>query len=73
MQQRLINALKHGDDSHLGEDIPEAVAVCGNANAVVETVLMKGMEEVGRLFETGKMFLPQVVKAHAQCTVPSSI
>ena len=63
VQQRLINALKHGDDSHLGEDIPEAVAVCGNANAVVETVLMKGMEEVGRLFETGKMFLPQVVKS----------
>lgn len=63
VQQRLINALKHGDDSHLGEDIPEAVAVCGNANAVVETVLMQGMEEVGRLFETGKMFLPQVVKS----------
>jgi 5-methyltetrahydrofolate--homocysteine methyltransferase len=61
--QRLVNALKHGDDSHLAEDIPEAVAACGSANAVVETVLMQGMEEVGRLFESGKMFLPQVVKS----------
>ena len=61
--RRLVNALKRGDDSHLSEDIPEAVAVCGSANAVVETVLMQGMEEVGHLFETGKMFLPQVVKS----------
>lgn len=63
VEQRLIAALKRGDDSRLAEDLPEAVERAGNANAVVEQTLMQGMEEVGRLFEAGKMFLPQVVKS----------
>lgn len=61
--QRLAEALRQGDDSRLAADIPEAVATAGSASAVVEGMLMNGMEEVGRLFEQGKMFLPQVVKS----------
>lgn len=63
VERRLVTALLKGDDSSLAADIPEAVASVGNANAVVEDILMEGMEEVGRLFEAGKMFLPQVVKS----------
>lgn len=63
VEQRLITALKHGDDSRLADDLAEAVERAGDANTVVEHTLMDGMEEVGRLFEAGKMFLPQVVKS----------
>lgn len=62
-EERIIAALQHGDDSCLAADLPLAVERAGNANAVVENTLMKGMENVGALFESGKMFLPQVVKS----------
>lgn len=60
---RLTDALIHGDDSQLAGDIPEAVTATGSATALVDTILMGAMEEVGRRFEAGKMFLPQVVKS----------
>lgn len=63
VDRRLTEALIHGDNSTLSADIPEAIALCGDPNKVVEDILMNGMEEVGRRFETGKMFLPQVVKS----------
>ncbi|MDE5632862.1 MAG: dihydropteroate synthase, partial [Muribaculaceae bacterium] len=61
--ERLAHALKSGDECRLENDLNEAVGIFGNAQAVVEGPLMAGMEEIGRLFETGKMFLPQVVKS----------
>ena len=36
---------------------------CGSAVAVVEGPLMNGMEQVGKMFGEGRMFLPQVVKS----------
>ncbi len=62
-EERIILALQRGDDSCLAADLPLAVERAGSANAVVEDTLMKGMERVGALFESGKMFLPQVVKS----------
>lgn len=62
-EERIILALQRGDDSCLATDLPLAVERAGSANAVVEDTLMKGMERVGALFESGKMFLPQVVKS----------
>ncbi len=62
-EERLIRALQRGDDSSLDADLRLAVERAGSANAVVEHTLMKGMELVGSLFESGKMFLPQVVKS----------
>lgn len=61
--ERLALALRTGDDTTLEADLTEAVEVCGGAREVVEGPLMAGMEEVGRLFGCGKMFLPQVVKS----------
>lgn len=63
VDKRLQAALVSGDDSRLAEDLDEAVERHGSANAVVEGPLMAGMETVGRRFESGKMFLPQVVKS----------
>jgi 5-methyltetrahydrofolate--homocysteine methyltransferase len=48
----------------LGEDVAEAMRdLGGSALAVIEGPLMAGMAEVGDLFGSGKMFLPQVLKA----------
>lgn len=63
VSERLANALRTGDTDNLESDIAEAIAEYGSAQAVVEKPLMAGMEEVGRLFGCGKMFLPQVVKS----------
>ena len=61
--ERLSAALVSGDDTALEADLQEAVELLGSAHAVVEGPLMAGMERVGALFESGKMFLPQVVKS----------
>ncbi len=62
--QRLVNALVNGDNTTLTDDLTLSVAEHNNdAAAVVEGPLMQGMDVVGSLFESGKMFLPQVVKS----------
>ena len=63
VDDRLILALRTGDDSGIEDDLQLAVERHNTANAVVEGPLMAGMELVGKLFESGKMFLPQVVKS----------
>jgi 5-methyltetrahydrofolate--homocysteine methyltransferase len=60
---RLQHALVHGDDAHLAADLPEALAACGGALAVIEGPLMAGMDVVGEAFGSGRMFLPQVVRS----------
>lgn len=60
--ERLKAALVKGDSTFLTEDLDEAVALFGNAVAVIEGPLMAAMNHVGDLFGEGKMFLPQVVK-----------
>lgn len=62
IEKRLADALRLGDDSHLSEDLDEAVASFQSAAAIIEGPLMDGMTTVGQLFGEGKMFLPQVVK-----------
>lgn len=63
VNERLIQALMKGDDSNLEDDLKEALDSGHSASDIVEKTLMDGMERVGKLFETGKMFLPQVVKS----------
>ena len=59
---RLKYALQKGISEFLQTDIEEALASYPHAVGVIEGPLMDGMNEVGRLFGEGKMFLPQVVK-----------
>ena len=56
-------ALITGKEDGLEAAILAALARLGSAVAVIEGPLMAGMEEVGRRFGAGKMFLPQVVKS----------
>jgi 5-methyltetrahydrofolate--homocysteine methyltransferase len=61
VEDRLKNALIKGRTETLEADIKESLELYGAAVRVIEGPLMAGMEEVGRLFGDGKMFLPQVV------------
>ncbi len=63
LQDRITRALVKGIDQYIIEDI-EAARVSVNAPIeVIEGHLMTGMNVVGDLFGSGKMFLPQVVKS----------
>ena len=62
VEQRLVHALRKGIGDYLEEDLEEALQCYPKAVDIIEGPLMKGMNLVGELFGTGKMFLPQVVK-----------
>ncbi len=65
--KRLEHALVKGIDAHIVEDTEEARLAIkergGRPIEVIEGPLMEGMNVVGDLFGSGKMFLPQVVKS----------
>lgn len=62
VEERLQYALVKGLGDFLEEDLQEALSRYPNAVSIIEGPLMAGMNHVGDLFGTGKMFLPQVVK-----------
>jgi 5-methyltetrahydrofolate--homocysteine methyltransferase len=61
--QRLEHALVKGIVDFIDQDVEEARRQLGRPLAVIEGPLMAGMNVVGDLFGSGKMFLPQVVKS----------
>jgi 5-methyltetrahydrofolate--homocysteine methyltransferase len=61
--ERLSYALVKGLDAHIVEDTEEARLQFPRPIEVIEGPLMDGMNIVGDLFGSGKMFLPQVVKS----------
>jgi 5-methyltetrahydrofolate--homocysteine methyltransferase len=61
--ERLSYALVKGIDAHIVEDTEEARLQFDRPIEVIERPLMDGMNVVGDLFGSGKMFLPQVVKS----------
>lgn len=63
IDERLSYALVKGISDFMEEDIAEALRVYPRAVDVIDKPLMAGMNVVGDLFGSGKMFLPQVVKA----------
>jgi 5-methyltetrahydrofolate--homocysteine methyltransferase len=60
---RIRYSLKRGLDEFVEQDIEEARPLFSRSIEVIEGPLMGGMNEVGDLFGSGKMFLPQVVKS----------
>ena len=62
VEERLKYALVKGLGDFLDEDLYEALKNYPNAVSIIEGPLMDGMNYVGELFGSGKMFLPQVVK-----------
>tara|TARA_R110002051_G_scaffold3131_3_gene16813 strand:+ start:1262 stop:4030 length:2769 start_codon:yes stop_codon:yes gene_type:complete len=63
LQNRITRALVKGIDQYIIEDIEEARLAASKPIEVIEGNLMTGMNVVGDLFGSGKMFLPQVVKS----------
>ncbi|MDJ0645242.1 MAG: methionine synthase [Flavobacteriaceae bacterium] len=63
LQERLTHALVKGIDAFIIEDVEEARQSVEKPIEVIENHLMNGMNVVGDLFGSGKMFLPQVVKS----------
>jgi 5-methyltetrahydrofolate--homocysteine methyltransferase len=63
VEERLTHALVEGIDTWVVEDTEEARQRAARPIDVIEGPLMRGMNHVGDLFGSGKMFLPQVVKS----------
>ena len=63
VQERLTHSLVKGIDEFIEIDVEEARVTSEKAIDVIEINLMAGMNVVGDLFGSGKMFLPQVVKS----------
>jgi len=63
VEERLILALVKGIGEFVEQDAEEARLKYGDPLKVIEEPLMTGMDKVGDLFASGKMFLPQVVKS----------
>jgi len=63
VEERLVHALVHGIGTYIEDDTEEAREKAERPLHVIEGPLMVGMNVVGDLFGSGKMFLPQVVKS----------
>ena len=63
VEKRLAHALVHGITDFVETDVEEARKLSKRPLDVIEGPLMDGMNIVGDLFGSGKMFLPQVVKS----------
>jgi 5-methyltetrahydrofolate--homocysteine methyltransferase len=63
VEKRLEHALVHGIVDHIATDVEEARLAADRPLSVIEGPLMAGMNTVGDLFGSGRMFLPQVVKS----------
>jgi 5-methyltetrahydrofolate--homocysteine methyltransferase len=63
LQDRITRALVKGIDQYIVADVEEARQLATKPIEVIEGHLMTGMNVVGDLFGSGKMFLPQVVKS----------
>jgi 5-methyltetrahydrofolate--homocysteine methyltransferase len=63
VEKRLSHALVHGVTDFIEADVEEARHNAPRPLAVIEGPLMDGMNTVGDLFGSGRMFLPQVVKS----------
>ena len=61
--KRLSHGLVHGITDFIETDVEEARTEAKRPLDVIEGPLMEGMNIVGDLFGSGKMFLPQVVKS----------
>jgi len=62
-QERLSHALINGITEFIDKDVEEARQMAKAPLEVIEGPLMSGMNIVGDLFGSGKMFLPQVIKS----------
>ncbi len=63
LKERIIHSLVKGIADFVEEDMQEAIGAYPSALDIIEGPMMDGMNIVGDLFGSGKMFLPQVIKS----------
>ncbi|MFI3239103.1 MAG: methionine synthase [Bacteroidales bacterium] len=63
VEERISYALIKGNTEYIDKDTLEVYNKINNPIKVIDNVLMPAMEQIGELFASGKMFLPQVVKS----------
>jgi len=63
LEKRIEHALIKGIPDFIEEDLREAIPLYHPLLKIIEGPLMEGMNTVGKLFGSGKMFLPQVIKS----------
>ena len=63
LTERIKHSLIRGLDEFIEQDVEEARLIYSRSISIIEGPMMDGMNEVGDLFGSGKMFLPQVVKS----------
>merc|ERR1719313_2864794 len=63
VEERITHALVKGIDKHVVDDVKEVQDSGVKPLNIIEGPLMNGMNVVGDLFGSGKMFLPQVIKS----------
>ena len=63
LKERIIHSLVKGIPDYVEEDMQEAIEAYPTALDIIEGPMMEGMNRVGDLFGSGKMFLPQVIKS----------
>jgi 5-methyltetrahydrofolate--homocysteine methyltransferase len=63
LKERIAFAMLKGITDSIDADTLEAYEKAGTPLGVIDEYLMPAMEQVGKLFGEGKMFLPQVVKS----------
>ncbi|MBK5203558.1 MAG: methionine synthase, partial [Prolixibacteraceae bacterium] len=63
LEKRIEHALIKGIPDFIEEDLKEALPLYHPLLKIIEGPLMDGMNTVGKLFGSGKMFLPQVIKS----------
>jgi len=63
LEKRLEHALVKGIPDYIEQDLDEAIPGYSPTLNIIEGPLMDGMNVVGDLFGSGKMFLPQVIKS----------
>ena len=63
LEKRLEHALVKGLPDYIEQDLDEAIPLYSPTLSIIEGPLMDGMNLVGDLFGSGKMFLPQVIKS----------
>lgn len=63
LEERVVYALVKGIDEYIEEDVLELRKHYRRSLEIIEGPLMKGMNEVGDRFGSGRMFLPQVIRS----------
>ncbi len=63
VEERIAHSMIKGIDQFIEQDTLEALNLTDSPLAVIDRMLMAAMNQIGELFGSGKMFLPQVVKS----------